>query len=139
MLVLLAPLVACGKAEPEGVPNVKLGMAPRDVRDRFAAGDQGTWQTSLPDRASDDTFLDWSSPSPTSRFDHARFEFHLGMLVAIRAHARDASSGERIDATAKTVTLRRPAAEGGTDVTVLARDCPTHKGEADALAHRAGR
>ena len=129
---------ACARTEAEPLPNVRLGMSPRDVRDRFAAGEQGSWQTNL-GAGSDDTSLDWSSS--TARVDHARFEFHLGMLVAIRAHLREPSSAERIDATSKTVTLRRPsqAGEAGTDVTVLARDCPTHHDEAESLARRAGR
>ncbi len=113
---------------------MKLGMAPRDVRDRFGVGEQGSWQTSFPERANDDTVLDWSSP--TSRFDRAHFEFHLGMLVAVRAHERAPSTGETIQATTKTVTLRRPS-EGGTEITVLARDCPTHHDEAESLARRA--
>jgi hypothetical protein len=67
----------------------------------------------------------------------ARFEFHLGMLVAIRARFRESSSREDVALTPKTVTLRAPAPEGGTNVTVLARDCPTHKDEAESLAAKA--
>jgi hypothetical protein len=126
--------VACSHADAEPLPNVRLGMSPRDVRDRFAPGGDGNWQSQL--GSADDTFLEWTSS--TSKVDHARFEFHLGMLVAIRAHLREPSTGEHIDTTSKTVTLRAPAA-GGTDVTVLARDCPTHKEEADSLARRAAR
>jgi uncharacterized protein YcfJ len=132
--LLVALLSACGRGDVEAVPNIKLGMAPRDVRERFASGEQGNWQTSFPERANDDTVLDWSSP--TAHFDRARFEFHLGMLVAIRAHERDASSAEVISATPKTVTVRAPS-EGGTEITVLARDCPTHHDEAESLARKA--
>jgi hypothetical protein len=133
-LVGLALLAACGREPPDALPNVKLGMSPRDVRDRFAVGEQGAWQTSFPERAGDDTVLDWSSGS--GAYDRARFEFHLGMLVAVRAHTRTASD-ERVDVTAKTVTARRPAPEGGTDLTVLARDCPTHHDEAELLVRSA--
>jgi hypothetical protein len=42
----------------------------------------------------------------------------------------------RVDLTPKTVTVRSPEA-GGTEVTILARDCPTHHEEAEALAAKA--
>jgi hypothetical protein len=128
--------VACNQeAANEAVPGVRLGMAPRDVRDRFQGGAEGTWQTKVGGGAgaSDDTVLEWNAAGETSRATHARFEFHLGMLVAVRAHLRDPVREPRVDVTAKTVTLRAPGA-GGTDVTILARDCPTHHEEAEALA-----
>lgn len=118
------------------MPNVRLGMAPRDVRERFEPGAKGTWQTSL--GTGDDTALEWSSAGP-STFATARFEFHLGMLVAMRLRSTEARSDEVVSTTPKTVTLRRPAPEGGTTITVLARDCPTHKDEAESLALRAKR
>jgi hypothetical protein len=111
-------------------------MSPRDVRDRFEGGAQGSWQTKVAAGAgvSDDTVVEWNaSEGSVSRASHARFEFHLGMLVAIRAHLREQARAERVDVTAKTVTLRLPRADG-TDVTILARDCPTHHEEAEALA-----
>ena len=110
-------------------------MAPRDVRDRFQPGGEGSWQTAL--GAGDDTVLEWTARDPKLHLAEARFEFHLGMLVAIRARSREPGSLERVSSTPKTVTLHAPAAEGGTKITVLARDCPTHKDEADALAARA--
>jgi hypothetical protein len=59
------------------------------------------------------------------------------MLVAVRAHLRDPIGSQRVDLTPKTVTVRTPEA-GGTEVTILARDCPTHHDEAEALAAKAG-
>src|SRR5438309_11700401 len=111
-------------------------MSPRDVRDRFEGGAQGAWQTKVGGGAgaSDDTVVEWSaSDGSASRASHARFEFHLGMLVAIRAHLREPVRAQRVDVTAKTVTLQLPRPDG-TDLTILSRDCPTHHEEAEALA-----
>ncbi|MDB4942276.1 MAG: hypothetical protein JWP97_1810 [Labilithrix sp.] len=135
LLVLLALPAGCdGSGAADPVPGVRLGMTPRDVRDRWDPEGKGTWQTKL-GAANDDTVLEWASTGggPGTQ---ARFEFHLGMLVAVRAHLREATKAERIDRTAKTVTVRRPE-EGGTEVTLLSRDCPTHHDEAESLAARA--
>jgi hypothetical protein len=141
LLVLAVALGLFGCArEPanEAVPGVRLGMAPRDVRDRFEDGAAGGWQTKVGGGAgaSDDTVLEWSATGAQSRTTQARFEFHLGMLVAVRAHLREPVSSQRVDVTPKTVTVRTPAA-GGTDVTILARDCPTHHDEAESLVGKA--
>ena len=130
---------ACNRETPsEIVPGVRLGMAPRDVRDRFDGGGEGAWQTKVGGGAgaSDDTVLEWSAGSDKTRATHARFEFHLGMLVAVRAHLREGIAAPHVDVTPKTVTVRNPEG-GGTEVTILARDCPTHHDEAEALAQRA--
>ncbi|MEA2748226.1 MAG: hypothetical protein QOI41_2369 [Myxococcales bacterium] len=132
-------IVACRRdVATETLPGVRLGMAPRDVRDRFDGGGEGSWQTKVGggQGASDDTVVEWNATADQSRVSHARFEFHLGMLVAVRAHVRDAMGEPRIEATPKTVTVVTPAA-GGTDVTLLARDCPTHHEEAESLAAKA--
>lgn len=139
-LVAVAPLVACGHDPAnETLPGVRLGMAPRDVRDRFEGGAQGSWQTKVGGGpgASDDTVVEWSANGDSTRVTHARFEFHLGMLVGVRAHLREGGKGEaRIEATPKTVTMLAPAA-GGTDLTMLARDCPTHHEEAESIVAKA--
>jgi hypothetical protein len=133
-LVVMALVAACASGDAEPVPHVRLGMAPRDVRERFAPGGDGAWQSAL--GIGDDTALEWSARDGAATMAEARFEFHLGMLVAIRARARESSSRERISTTRKTVTIRTPAPEGGTNVTVLARDCPTHRDEAERYAAR---
>ena len=136
LVALSTPMSAgCSRDEKEAVPNVRLGMAPRDVRERFQPGGEGSWQTAL--GTGDDTVLEWTSRDARSPVAQARFEFHLGMLVAIRARLNETVSREDVSATPKTVTLRSPAHEGGTTVTVLARDCPTHKDEAESLASKA--
>jgi hypothetical protein len=140
-LLLILALAACERSTGgDPVPGVRLGMSPRDVRDRFEGGGQGAWQTKVGGGAgaSDDTVLEWTATEATSRATEARFEFHLGMLVAVRAHLREAAGAEHIDLTPKTVTLRAPQA-GGTEVTLLARDCPTHHDEAEALAAKASK
>jgi hypothetical protein len=115
-------------------------MSPRDVRERFVGGGSGSWQTKVGGGAgvSDDTVVEWTANGETGAATHARFEFHLGMLVAVRAHVRDVVAAERIDVSPGTVTVRTPGAPptGGTDVTILARDCPTHREEAESFASR---
>lgn len=135
---------ACGREDaPEVIPGVRLGMTPRDVRDRFEGGAEGTWQTRVGAGAgaSDDTIVEWTASTEKSRATTVRFEFHLGMLVAIRAHLRDAVTAPRVDTTLKTVTVRQPSPAGtpGSDVVVLSRDCPTHHEEAESLAAKAPR
>ena len=139
----VASLSACRHdTASETLPGVRLGMAPRDVRDRFVDGADGAWQTNVGGGpgASDDTVVEWSSSSEKTRVTHARFEFHLGMLVGVRAHLRDGGgqAEARVEATPKTVTMVAPASgSGGIDVTMLARDCPTHHDEAESLAAKA--
>ena len=141
LLALLASCAAChGEPASETLPGVRLGMSPRDVRDRFDGGAEGSWQTKVGGGAgaSDDTVVEWNASSDKSRVSHARFEFHLGMLVGVRAHLRPGAvkPEARTEATPKTVTVLAPVADG-TDVTMLARDCPTHHDEAESLAAKA--
>jgi len=141
-LASLASLAACDKPDtPSPFPGVRLGMSPRDVRDRFgaAAGGEGTWQTKVVAKPGEDTVLEWTARDPAAaRVPSARFEFHLGMLVAIRAHLSEPVTAERIEATEKTVIVRSPAPAGaaGSEVVLLARDCPTHKEEAETAVSR---
>lgn len=142
VLLALAFVAGCNRESPnESVPGVRLGMTPRDVRDRFEPGGEGTWQTRVGGGAgaTDDTTLEWSASSEAGRVSRARFEFHLGMLVAVRAHLRSPAGSTDVSATPKTVTARTPGGpgKGGTEVTILARDCPTHHDEAELLAAKA--
>lgn len=134
MLALALTGAACTTPPDDPIPHVRLGMAPRDVRERFEPGAAGTWRTSL--GSGDDTAIEWTASGP-SKFRTVRFEFHLGMLVAIRAETTEPRTAESVSTTAKTVTARSPAPGGGSTIAVLARDCPTHKDEAEALAQRA--
>lgn len=140
-LALPAASAGCSRADAaEALPAIKLGMSPRDVRARFEPSTQGSWTTKIGSSPGDDTILEWVAADTTSaRITTAKFEFHLGMLVAIRAHLREPVAAEAIALTAKTVTSRAPAgsnAGAGSDLVVLARDCPTHRDEAEAVASR---
>jgi hypothetical protein len=137
-LFAVAMLVgACTRLEPDAIPNVKLGMAPGDVRDRFEPGGPGTWQTSV-GKPEGDTAIEWKATDGSAKIRDARFEFHLGMLVAVRATTNEpAPAGEKISTTPASVTVRRPGPASGSEIAVLSRDCPTHKDEAAALASRA--
>ena len=138
VVVAVAVLLgACTRLEADAIPNVKLGMAPGDVRERFDPGGPGTWQTSV-GKVAGDTAIEWQAKDGSARVKEARFEFHNGMLVAVRATTNEAPpASEKITKTPATVSARRAAPSGGTDVTVLARDCPTHKDEAATLAAKA--
>jgi hypothetical protein len=137
LAVMVLALGACDRgATGEGpLPNVRLGMTPRDVRERFEPGGAGTWQTRV--GAGEDTALEWTSHDEAAKVPTARFEFHLGMLVAVRARVKEPAKAEHVETTARTVTWTKPSASGGSDVVSLARDCPTHKEESDALVSRA--
>ena len=138
-LLALALFAGCAHdGAAELIPGVRLGMSPRDVRDRFDPSGPGAWQTKVGGGpgASDDTVLEWTASSEASRATTARFEFHLGMLVAVRAHLREPVGAERVELTPKIVTVRSPQG-GGSDVSMLARDCPTHHEEAESLASKA--
>ncbi len=144
LLGVLALAPACSRAEAaEAMPSVRLGMSPRDVRDRFDEGAKGAWQTKVLTGPGDDTQLEWVAGDPgAARVTTAKFEFHLGMLVAVRAHLREPVAAARIDVTERTVTSRSPTGPtptAGSDLVILARDCPTHRDEASALAGRASR
>jgi hypothetical protein len=135
-MAMLVMLAACSTDKPDAIPGVRLGMAPRDVRDRFhpESADPGAWQTAL--GTGDDTAVEWTARDAKSTFREARFEFHLGMLVAIRAKTTEKLGKEDISTTPKTVTVKAPTSEGAA-ITVLARDCPTHKDEAEGYAAKA--
>jgi len=142
-LVVPAASAGCSRADAaEVLPAIKLGMSPRDVRARFEPSTQGSWTTRIGSSPGDDTILEWVAADTTSaRITTAKFEFHLGMLVAIRAHLREPVAAEVIDLTAKTVTSRAPSGPSGpgSDLVILARDCPTHRDEAEAVASRSGK
>lgn len=136
-LFLGACAASCTRIEADALPNVKLGMAPGDVRDRFEPGGPGTWQTSV-GASADDTAIEWKAKDGSAKVKEARFEFHLGMLVAIRAKTTEPPPSEdEISATPAKVTLKKKATDGSTELDVLSRDCPTHKEEASKLAARA--
>lgn len=109
--------------------NVRLGMTPVDVRDRFD-GPAGTWKNT----PGEEMLLDYSPAS--GAVPKVRFEFHNGMLVAVRATldgSDPVARGAPREVTPGSVASRETQ---GANVTFvwLSRDCPTHKEEAARLA-----
>ncbi len=132
-LGIVALLPSCqGSARTEDFFGVRLGMAPREVRDRFDLAPQGTFV--LTEGA--DPRLDWTPTVSARPVATARFEFHSGMLVAIRAKidpGAPPARGPRVSVTSQIVSARDPAA-GAVAITVLSRECPVHKAEAERIA-----
>ncbi len=136
-LALATAPSACGRADAavDDELEVKLGMAPRDVRDRFAQSEGGTWAVRA--GGGEDLVIDWTG-TPTSRFERATFEFHLGMLVAARAVTKPGAPGPLgVSVTPVSVRAREASPDGRVGVTLLSRDCPNHKEEVAKLAARA--
>lgn len=110
--------------------GVRLGMPLSDVRARFDI--PGTWQV-RPEESL--VAAEWA-PRTTATVRSVRFEFHQGLLVAVRAvvAAQDSSAtGERIHVTPGTVVERRPIPGGDVRVTLIARSCPVHAPEVRRL------
>lgn len=134
-LLAVVAVAACGRREPpETFHGVRLGMTPGDVRARFqpprGADGPASWR-SVP---GGEGTLEYSVPSRD--VPNVRFEFHSGMLVAVRATLEpgdSASRGARRDLHPGSVLVRAPRGSA-VEVTWLSRDCPTHKLEADRLA-----
>ena len=119
--------------------GARLGMSPRDVRDHFEPLGPGRWQTQTatapggsfpasPERARQtaDVTLAWAADGGDTR---ARFEFHAGMLVAVRTALPAASplaAGAALETSPAAVLTRAARAPGEISLTILARDCPTH-------------
>ncbi len=110
--------------------GARLGMTPGDVRSRFdvpgelraGTGEDGTYT------------LELESAAGTVR--SARFEFHEGVLVAVRAELdpRDPSAGRTgLSLSDSTVRKTSAGANGGLELTLIARDCPTHADEVRTL------
>jgi len=138
----LAAIFALGGCRGQGVENAtfygaRLGMTMRDVRSAFTPPSPGTW-TAVQDATV--PRLDWASsvPSPPAPVASARFEFHNGMLVAIRAPlaAEDVhAAGPPVQTTSATVVARD---KDGARVSYrwISRECPAHKDEVAKLLAR---
>lgn len=133
MLVFgLLGVVSCKSSSPTtDFHGVRLGMSPGDVRQRFKAP-PGTWRVT----SGDEMLVDYSPDQ--GAVPKVRFEFHSGMLVAIRATVDPNDLAAVAPAPPREVTpgtvLARDPADGKVAVTWLSRDCPTHKDEAERLA-----
>ncbi len=110
-------------------------MAPRDVRDRFDLAPLGAFKVTTP---GDELILDWApSHAGEGTVESARFEFHAGMLVLVRAtlSRRDPEAAGTALLATKTAIVGRVARTPAESVsyTLLARDCPTHREEQKQL------
>ncbi len=115
--------------------GVCLGMKVAQVRRGFDAPAAGRWNR----ESGGDVALVWDDgphPSLEAPVRAARFEFHDGRLVAVRADVsvRDASAGgDRIEVSRTSVAEREPLGQGRVHLTVLSRDCPTQASEVEQL------
>jgi len=106
---------------------VRLGMTADDVRRRIDARGPGEWTSRLSDG---DWVLEHRAPNAT-----AEYELHEGQLVAIRIDASAASdlgATPNFQVTRGSVLVRDDEA-GRVRITLLSRDCPTHRVEAERL------
>jgi hypothetical protein len=120
-------LANCKEAVPSDFHGVKLGFAARDVRARFT--EPGTWES----ETNGGTALVWKrSDAGTPRT--ARFEFHNGMLVAVRSglYGRDprvANGGQTLQSETSVYTIARSSEAGIYTLRWIAKDCPEHAEE----------
>lgn len=136
-LALSGAGVACGQSEGgTSFHGAKLGMAPRDVRERFDLAPLGAFKITSP---GDELVLDWApAHAGEGTVESARFEFHSGMLVAVRAKLapRDPEAAGAPLLATKTAVVARATSEG-VSYTLIARDCPTHREEEKRLLQSA--
>ena len=136
--LVVVGLVAKNRAQSRALGDlhgVRLGMTVRDVRARFDAVGVGQWESTV----TDDMILKWR-PGPDARSDpsSAQFEFHMGLLMAIRADLPPgdaAATGSPFELSDSAVVTREPTPNGLVHLTAIARSCPIHAKEADALVH----
>jgi len=113
---------------PSAFHGTKLGMSVADVRARFDA--RGSFRA-RPDRESG-WALDWTARDADSLVRSATFEFHEGLLVAVRAVVVEADAiADRDGMTTTAGTVRRVhrRADRLFDVLILSRGCPAHAAE----------
>lgn len=131
LLALVSSIVMPSGPEIPSVRGVRLGMTPDQVRERFEGGAAAAWRTEL--AGTDLTLI----RAPGGTLDReTRFEFHNGMLVAIRLDLPEGAaegSGERLVITTGSVTERTASGPGRVQMRVLARDCPTHADEVSRI------
>jgi len=129
-------LVVGRRAEPLwSERGVSLGMSEEQVEHAFADRASGDWSRTA---GCGGVALEWRRTEACASARWARFEFHEGVLVAIRLHSDDAAAPEHAEQTSTAVRQRRPF-EGGTATTILSRTCLTHTAEAEQIALAATR
>lgn len=136
-LAAASSAAACRSSPPEVVTRdlhgVRLGMGPRDVRARFDAGGEGRWSSAAGASLALEYEGDGSSAASVRR---ARFEFHGGMLVAVRATLAPsdaASRGAPFEVGPATVVSRAPGEGGAVALFMASRECPDHREEVASI------
>jgi hypothetical protein len=112
--------------------GARLGLSLADTRDRFAAPPGGAWSS----ESSPEPVLRWAPGAQASDLRAATFEFHQGMLVAVRlrlARSAPEASGASLEITRASLLARATTSDGEVELTLLSRSCPTHADEVKRL------
>ena len=119
--------------------GARLGMTASQLRQSFALADEGAFRAAGNAGSEGELWLEWT-PTQAASLAGARFEFHEGLLVAIRAELHDASEATRVAAEPVQLTegtLRHRALltpdSARVRISILSRDCPTHAEEVRRL------
>jgi hypothetical protein len=118
-------------AAPTEIRGLRLGLSASDTRERFQAPASGVWSS----EANPEPSLRWKA-DPPSLIHEAVFEFHQGMLVAIRLSTSPEApeaSGPPIEVSTARVVARKKEQDGRVSLTVLSRTCPAHATEVNRL------
>ena len=118
---------------PSAFHGTRLGMSVAEVRSRFDARGAGDFHA-RPDVASGWS-IEWTATS-ASAVRSATFEFHEGLLVAVRAvvDRSDALTRETgLTVTSGTVRRVTSRPDAAFDVLLLSRACPAHAAEVRSL------
>jgi hypothetical protein len=118
-----------GDREPLHAYRLRFGMTPADVRATFSAptAEDSRWRVD----SSAEPALEWRG-----RNRSFRFEFHNAQLMAVRAvvESRDPSThGGALEVSTAAVLRRVVREDGRVELTLVARDCPSHAEEARRL------
>lgn len=130
---MLALLMATACGRPESIDEfhgVRLGMTPSEVRNYFKPNGEFTLLPSG-EGALD---LGWRGAEGEA-LTEAIFEFHEGILVAIRAkHGAEYSAKvQRLDVTPYAVRSISVGEDANVETLLLARGCPAHESEVQDL------
>jgi hypothetical protein len=122
----------CVPVDSPPLLGVHLGMSLEGARAAFLDGAAGHW-SSPPGCGG--TTLEWSrGEAHAAQARWARFEFHKGVLVAIRVLSDATPPPTRhIEVTPAAVSETRAGRDGSTSTTVLARGCEMHRAEVRQL------
>ena len=131
-------VVGCSRDNDDisGFRGARLGMSARDTRARFQTPAAGSWAASV--ATTGEEAITWKASDASAEVSQASFEFHNGMMVAIRVTEAASAPGTSETGVRKSaVSVRQIVKPSGSDpsahLTILARDCPTHAAEVAAI------